>query len=104
MHAFSDSLDALIFLLRRTVYRDSPPPATDEVSTSSAYRLGALRDRAASALNLQKDGDTDFATLYYRRKVTGDRVRNRLTGNLSFALVMFCIAAVAVFLYVLFLD
>ena len=104
MHAFSDSLDALVFLLRRTVYRDSPPPATDEVSTSSAYRLGALRDRAASALNLQKDGDTDFATLYYRRKVTGDRVRNRLTGNLSFALVMFCIAAVAVFLYVLFLD
>ncbi len=103
-HAFSDSLDASVYLLRKTVYRDSPPPSTDEVSTSSAYRLGALRDRAVSALNRQKNPDTDFATLYYRRKITEDRTRNKLTGNLSFGLVMFCIAAVAVFWYVLFLD
>ncbi len=103
-HAFSDSLDAFVYLLRKTVYRDSPPPATDEVSTSSAYRLGALRDRAAYALNRQKDQETDFATLYYRRKVTENRVRNKLTGNLSFGLIMFCVAAVAVLMYVLILD
>lgn len=103
-HAFSDSLDAFVFLLRRTVYRDAPPPATDEVSTSSAYRLGALRDRTVSALGGQTGPETDYATLYYRRKVTENRVRSKLTGNLSFGLIMFCIAAVAVFLYVLILD
>ncbi|MBR5804870.1 MAG: NADH dehydrogenase [Clostridia bacterium] len=103
-HAFSDSLDAFVYLLRKTVYRDSPPPATDEVSTSSAYRLGALRDMAESALGRQKDAKTDYATLYYRRKVTEDRARNKLTGNLSFGLIMFCIAAVGVLMYVLFLD
>lgn len=100
-HAFSDALDALVLLLRKTVYRDLKPPVEDDAAQTVAYRMGALLDRAAIRHGKEAEGGRRYAELSYRARRTLRTTSRHITGNLSFALLMLVLAISAVFVYVL---
>ena len=102
-HALSDSLDALVLLLRKTAYRDLAPAPDDDVQGSVAYRIGKRVDRIAVRHGREQTGELRYAQLNYRVHRTLRTTSRRITGNLSFALLMLVLAVSAVFLYVLIL-
>ena len=100
-HAFSDSLDACVLLLRRTVFRQSPERKENKVADTLSYRLGERVDAAAVRLGREQRGGNQYATLLYRaRRSIGKTVR-RITANLSFALLMLVVAVCFVFAFLL---
>ncbi len=102
-HAFSDSLDALVLLLRKTAYRDLTPEPEDEVRSSPSYRLGKQLDRIAVNRGAEKAGENRYAREAYEKRREIRIKSRRITGNMSFALLMLVIAVSAVFVYVLLL-
>ena len=100
-HALCDSLDAAVYLLRKTVYRDSPPPIEDKVQRRAAYRLGAKVDAIAVRQGKAQPGEAKYARKFYLIRNTLKTTTRRITGNLSFALIMMCFAACVLFLFVL---
>ncbi len=99
---FGDLTDAVVLLLGKTVLRQCPPPSDDQVRHSLPYRAGALLDRRAAAKGRAKDDGTHYAMLFYRAYRTVKDTTRAITGNLSFALLMLCLAMVFVFAYLLF--
>ena len=102
-HAFSDSMDALILLIRKTFYRDIVPRPDDPVLNSIPYRAGAVFDRAAVRSGKAEPGSRRYAETFYRVCQTLRLATRPITQGLSFALLMLVIAIVGVFLYTLFL-
>lgn len=97
--ALSDLVDALVLLLRKTVYRDSPIPDEDKTHAMLAYRLGSRVDHAAVRHGREETGGSRYAVLFVRAKNTLRDTSRRITGNLSFALLLLCAALCFVFLY-----
>lgn len=102
--AISDLLDAVILLLRKTVYRESPLQLEDKLTQTFAYRVGNKADTVAVRHGKEKPEEHRYARLSYRLRKTFIDTTHRLTGNLSFALLMLCAAACAVFVYILLLH
>lgn len=100
--AISDMVDALVFLLRKTVYRESPIPDDDKTHSLLAYKLGRSIDRAAIRRGSEQAGEERYAELFVRVKKTLRETTDRITGNLSFALLLLCAALCVVFLYLFF--
>ena len=96
----SDSLDALVLLLRKTAYRDLTPEPEDEVRSSPSYRLGKQLDRIAVNHGAEKAGENRYAREAYEKRREIRIKSRRITGNMSFALLMLVIAVSAVFVYV----
>lgn len=95
-HALSDLTDALVLLLRRTIFRPSPIPNGSKTEQALSYRMGKAIDRHTG-------GSDRYARLFYRAQRTWVRTTHRISGNLSFALLLFCAALVAAFVYLLLL-
>ena len=102
-HALSDLPDALILLLRKTAYRESRPPVEDTTEATLPYRFGEQIDRVAILLGKERKGGHHYARLAYRVRGTLRQTGRRITGNLSFALLMLVLAISFVFLYILIL-
>ena len=100
-HAFSDSLDAIVLFLSRTVQRQSRERTDDKVTGSAAYRLGRRVDAAAIRRGREPAGEERYASLFYRGRQTLRRTNRRITGNLSFALLMLVLAICLIFAYML---
>ena len=101
LHGASDLLDALVLLLRRTVYRDRAPEP--EERPSLAYRLGDAWDRIAIRRGKEPPNAREHAQKSDRTVRTLRTTSRRLMGNLSFAMLMMVLAICAIFLYVLLL-
>ncbi len=101
-HAASDSLDALVLGLQRTVFRQSPERPENKVGSSVSYRLGEKLDRAAALTGRELPGDDRCARGLYRAARSYKKTRARITGNLSFALLLLVLAICAVFAYISF--
>lgn len=86
-HACSDSLDALVLLLRRTLLRQSPEPQEDKALAAPAYRLGAALGRKR-----EDASGVDRGQLLYRGLRTLRQTRRRLRTTLSFGLLMLALA------------
>lgn len=99
-HIFADSLDAILLLLRKTLYRESPQP-TEAASASLVYRVGDRIDRAKVRRGKEAAGEHRYARLSYQGLQTLRATSRRISGNLSFALLMLCLAVCFVFLYVI---
>ena len=97
---FVDSTDALTLLLRKTVYRESRIP-TENAAESLTYRLGERVDRAKARHGTEEAGGHRYARLFYRAWHTMRATSRRISGNLSFALLMLCVAVCFVFAYVI---
>ena len=102
-HAFSDSLDACVLLLQRTLFRQSPERAENKVADTVTYRLGQRADAAAVRLGREAPGENRFAGNLYRTRRTLRDTGSRIAGNLSFALLMLILGVCGVFGYLLFL-
>lgn len=100
-HALSDLLDAAVLLLRKTVYRDSAPPAADKASASLSYRMGRRIDRIAIRRGREEQDGRRYAITAYRARRTLRDTGHKLTDNLSFALLMLVAAISFIFLFML---
>lgn len=103
-HAASDLLDAFVLLLRRTVYRENKPEASDKARASLAYRVGSRIDAIASRCGMNSENRHRYAEASFRAQKTLRETGHRLTGNLSFALFMMVLAISFVLFYMLILH
>ena len=97
--AICDLTDALTLLLRRTLFKDSPEQDDNKTHSSVPYLLGKRVDNAAVRRGKEKNGERRYANLFVRIRQTVRTTTHRITGNLSFALLMLCVAVCAVFIY-----
>ena len=102
-HAFSDSLDALILLIRKVFFRDITQHTEDPALNSVPYRIGSAIDHVAVRHGKADPGSHRYAEAAYRVRHTLRTTMRPITGGLSFALLMLVLAIVAVFVYTLFL-
>lgn len=102
--AVSDLLDAGILGVRKTVLKDSPLPDEDKSHKAFAYRVGIRADRTAIRHGREEAGGHRYAELFSRAAKTLRDTGRRITGNLSFALLMLCAAICIVFLYLFFVH
>ena len=101
LRGFSDSLDALVLGLRKTVLRQSPVRPDDPVSSDPLFRLGARVDRAKVRAGKEKPDERRYAGLFYRAGRTLRKTTRRIRGSLSFALALLVLALCGIFLYLL---
>ena len=99
-HALLDLPDALVYLLHRSFYRDSRIPAEETALESLPYRLGERVDRWRVRHGREPEGEHRYARLSYRVWRTVRSTTWRITGNLSFALLMLCLAVSIILIYV----
>lgn len=101
---FCDLPDALVLLLAKSVFHPTPEASDDKVYTSIAYRLGKDIDILAIHRGKEQQGGRHYAHLVYRSLETLRKTTARITGNLSFALLMLCAAICVVFIYMIVLH
>ena len=101
---FCDLPDALVLLLAKSVFHPTPETSDDKVYTSIAYRLGKDIDILAIHRGKEQQGGRHYAHLVYRSLETLRKTTARITGNLSFALLMLCAAICVVFIYMIVLH
>lgn len=101
---FCDLPDALVLLAAKTLYRPTQEQSDDKVYASMAYRLGKEVDLLAIHRGKEPQGGRHYAHLVYRSLDTIKNTTARITGNLSFALLMLCAAICVVFLYMIVLQ
>lgn len=100
---FCDLTDGTVLLLRKTVYKESPAQEEDKTHRTLAYKLGKNVDHAAIRHGKEQKGGRHYADLFVRIKTTLSETTRRITGNLSFALLMLFFAICAIFAYLLLL-
>ena len=98
---FADSLDGVVFLLMKTLFKESVEHEEDKVSCTVSYKLGAKVDDVAERMGKKRKGEQRYAGLFFRSFRTFSDTTHRIMGNLSFALLMMCIAICVVFVYML---
>ena len=101
---FCDLPDALVLVLAKFVFHPTPETSDDKVYTSLAYRLGKDIDILAIRRGKEQQGGRHYAHLAYRSLETLKKTTARITGNLSFALLMLCAAICIVFIYMIVLH
>ena len=101
---FCDLPDALVLVTAKTLYRPAKEQSDDKVYSSLSYRLGKDIDLYAIRHGEEKKGDRRYAHLFYRSLDTLKKTTARITGNLSFALLMLCAAICMVFIYMILLH
>ena len=101
---FCDLPDAVVLLLGKTAFHPTPEATDDKVYTSMAYRLGKEVDILAIHRGKEQRGGRHYAHLVYRSLETLKKTTARITGNLSFALLMLCGAICVVFIYMIVLH
>ncbi len=100
-HAFIDLPDALVYVLRKSVYRESRIPSEQTALETLPYRMGDRVDHWEVRHGKEEEGEHRYAKLSYRAWQTIRSTTYRITGNLSFALLMLCAAVCIVLLYVI---
>lgn len=103
-HIFCDLPDALVLLLAKFVFHPTPETSDDKIYASMAYRLGKDIDILAIRRGKEQRGGRRYAHLAFRSLETLKNTTARITGNLSFALLMLCAAICIVFIYMIVLH
>ena len=99
-HALLDLPDAAVYVLHRSFYRDSRIPTEEKALESLPYRLGEKVDLRRIRRGKEAEGERRYAQLSYRVWRTLRSTTRRITGNLSFALLMLCAAVSLLLIYV----
>jgi hypothetical protein len=103
-HAFSDSLDALVLVLQRVVFRQSPERQENKVADTVSYRLGEQMDAVSRRMGRTRPEKPSHAMSFYTRHKRLRKAVHSVTGNLSFALLMLVLAICFVFAYLLWFS
>lgn len=99
-HAFSDLLDAVILVLRKTVFRDVKQRNAD-LEESVPYRIGTRMDWIAVRKGKEQEEEHRYAELLHRGSKTLKDTTRHIAGNLSFALLLLVLGIAAVFIYII---
>ncbi|MBQ6239040.1 MAG: NADH dehydrogenase [Firmicutes bacterium] len=100
-HVLSDLVDAVIYLLQKTVFRPNPVPVADKAVNSLSYRTGAVIDRIRAASHKEEKGERKTAHRLYRITQTILHTTHNLTESLSFSLLALVVAIVLTLVYIL---
>ncbi len=100
-HAFIDLPDALVWGLRATIFKESRIHSQEKALESLPYRLGDRVDHWEVVHGKENPDEHRYARLIYRGWHTLEDTTRRISGNLSFALLMLCVAVCIVLLYVI---
>lgn len=100
-HAVSDTPDAIVFLARKTVLKESRVRDTDKISDNLAYRVGSRVDSRLIHRGKQNADEHKYAILLYRLYISSSDAMQRITGSLSFGLFMLCLAICLIFVYIM---
>ena len=101
---FSDSLDAIILLLRKTILSPVLPPDSENAAESIPYRLGNGLDWINRKKGKEKASEHRFAESFYRFFRTLTVTVHNLTDSVSFPLLAMVAGIVGILLYVLILH
>lgn len=94
--AVNDSLDFIVYILRKTIYKDNKIPTTNDEENSLIYHIGSIADK----LDKNNEEEHYHADHAYRVDKTIVYSTHRLTDSLSFALLAMIFAMVIIFVYV----
>jgi len=99
--------DGLVYMLRGTIYRDSPFTPHEHKKYGFAHSFGSLLDKLKARRSPQKAKTTDknssYAQLLTDAAITISRTSKGIEGNFSFALLMACVGICAAIIYLLFI-
>ncbi len=99
--------DGLVYLLRGTVYRDSPFTPHEHKKYGFAHSIGSLVDKLKARRNAAKgrsaNKNESYAKLLTDAAITISRTSKGIEGNFSFALLMACAGICAAIIYLLFI-
>ena len=97
-HILSDSVDAIIYLLRKTIYKESKIFHTDLVYDSPTYQFTHIFDV------LKGTHDDKYAKRVYKGAKTISMTTHEISDTLSFALLCMVICICVVLVYVLIIH
>ena len=95
--------DGLVYLLRRTVFRSSPPTLHEHKHYALAHSFGAFIDKLRAKLRRPARKGESYAELMTDAAVTISKTSREIEGNFSFALLMACLGICAALVYLLFI-
>ena len=102
--AFVSSIpDGIVWLLRKTVYKDSPFTPHEHKKYGLAHSFGSMLDKLRSKKRPVRKGEKSYAELMTDAAVTVSRTTKGIEGNFSFALLMACVGICAAIIYLLFI-
>ncbi len=100
-HGSSDLVDLIIVLLRRSLFHESPRTEESKYERTFAYRFGAYIDRRRAKHHRR---NAHYAEELVSIEKTIGETTHRITGSLSFALLMLCVGLTFAFIYLMFLK
>lgn len=95
--------DGLVYLLRKTIYRDSAFTPKAHKHYALAHSFGSLIDKIRSRFKRPQRKDESYAELMTDAAVTISKTTKGIEGNFSFALLMACLGIFAAMVYLLFI-
>ncbi len=95
--------DGIVYLLRKTVYKDSPFTPHEHKHFGFAHGLGHMIDRIRELLHLPERKGKSYAELMTDTASTISETTRGIESNFSFALLMACIGVCAAIIYLLFI-
>ena len=102
--AFISSIpDGIVWLLRKTIYKDSPFTPHEHKKYGFAHSFGSLLDKLRGKRHPVRKGEKSYAELMTDVAVTISRTSKGIEGNFSFALLMACVGICAAIIYLLFI-
>ncbi|MBP3371616.1 MAG: NADH dehydrogenase, partial [Clostridia bacterium] len=96
--------DGIVYLLRKTIYRDSPFTPHEHRHYALIHGFGALIDGTRRLLGLPPREDESYAELMTDAASTIAQTTRGIASNFSFALLMACIGICMAIVYLLFIP
>ena len=98
-------IDAIVIVLRKTIYRDSVDYREPDEGNSVTHALGGMFNKIKVLLNKtlwrRKPSETDFAHFFALKYVSFKENFTFIERSLSYGLILFCFGLCAVLLYLL---
>lgn len=98
-------IDAIVIVLRKTIYRDSIDYREPDEGNSVTHALGGMFNKIKVLLNKtlwrRKPSETDFAHFFALKYVSFKENFTFIERSLSYGLILFCFGLCAVLLYLL---
>lgn len=99
--AISDLPDAIVLLLRKSLFKDNVPDLNKKPHYKTAHAIGEFIDKKR-AKSKRKPNEQSYADMLVKVNETVDTTTTKIMGNFSFALLMACIGICLTMVYLLF--
>ena len=94
-HVVSDSIDAICYILRKSVFANLKYTNMDSTANKISYQMGNVIDK------VRKEDDHHYARLGYRTSMSVEHAVHHLSDSLSFGLLIMVFAISIILIYVI---